>query len=443
MTPRHERLLAMIDDRPKGEKVNIPALIRAFTPTQAETVQAIEYFIEHGKLDALTLRRPLETPAEVKPPAAEPPGPGAAEGGGGAARDAVAPPSFDLDRLLQSFGDEFETLRIVAARFGAPSFRNIVRHTRTLHERGLVEQSPPVSGQPFLLWRRANSVAGIIPRNIPAAPLQLPDAELAELPAKLVEQLSTPAKEQIGRAREKVDAGPSPRELLAEIEAFCEHKHLSPTRFGKLAVNDFGLIGRLKAAKSVTPKTAARIRAFIAHEHKYPGASGTAREAPSAEESTSAKRTEGRAPIEEPASAVAPSARARPVDIKVNARRDPTQPPEMPLTELRDRQVLSGHRHAASIRRSREAAATAKLDAGEQPANSFERGLMNSIELRREEERRLADPVEQAKAVLRRRFTPVVAAEFADPAGPRGSYLVGRKIVTEQELLAMAADLAA
>jgi hypothetical protein len=54
------------------------------------------------------------------------------------------------------------------------------------------------------------------------------------------------------------------------------------------------------------------------------------------------------------------------------------------------------------------------------------------------EEARLACPVEQAKTQLRKRFSPVVSAEFLDPPGPEGKFLVGRKLVDEAELLAMA-----
>lgn len=57
------------------------------------------------------------------------------------------------------------------------------------------------------------------------------------------------------------------------------------------------------------------------------------------------------------------------------------------------------------------------------------------------EEARRACPIEKAKAILRRRYAPVVSAEIVD--GPAGKFLVGRKIVSERELLAMARKLAA
>jgi hypothetical protein len=113
----------------------------------------------------------------------------------------------------------------------------------------------------------------------------------------------------------------------------------------------------------------------------------------------------------------------------------------MPLTELRDRQVTAGHRRVAAVRRGQEHEAGKRLDAGLTGRNSVERTLMASIERRREQDARLADPIEQAKAILRKRYSPVVGAEVVD--GPKGHFVVGRKLVTEKELLAMARAMAA
>lgn len=177
---RADCLLSLVADRPAGTKVNIPAIVRAFTPTQRQICAAIEKLVADGKLDAATLRRPIETPAASLEPPAEPPNPQAVEEGGGDARRSDAPPpeghvvlkplygqertlvpffryettSFDLDKLLGCFGPEFETLRVVAQRFGAPSPNKIVRYARMLLERRLVEQHPPTNGNPFCLWRR-------------------------------------------------------------------------------------------------------------------------------------------------------------------------------------------------------------------------------------------------------------------------------------------------
>lgn len=55
------------------------------------------------------------------------------------------------------------------------------------------------------------------------------------------------------------------------------------------------------------------------------------------------------------------------------------------------------------------------------------------------EQARLADPVEQAKSILRRRYSPVVSAEVVN--GPRGKFVVGRKVVSQTELMDMAAAM--
>jgi hypothetical protein len=65
---------------------------------------------------------------------------------------------------------------------------------------------------------------------------------------------------------------------------------------------------------------------------------------------------------------------------------------------------------------------------------------MNQIQRRREDDARLADPIEQAKAKLRRKFSPVVNAEVSD--GPAGHFYVGRKLVDQNELLRMAGAMA-
>lgn len=61
------------------------------------------------------------------------------------------------------------------------------------------------------------------------------------------------------------------------------------------------------------------------------------------------------------------------------------------------------------------------------------------LEGRQEEARRAADPVEQAKAVLRRRGYVVFAA--AIQGGEDGQYIVGRRLLDRDGLLALAARL--
>jgi hypothetical protein len=56
---------------------------------------------------------------------------------------------------------------------------------------------------------------------------------------------------------------PSIEGLLSEIDAFSSKRGLSPTRFGKLALNDEGLVHELRRGRWPRPETVDRIRAFM------------------------------------------------------------------------------------------------------------------------------------------------------------------------------------
>src|SRR5262245_43067953 len=51
--------------------------------------------------------------------------------------------------------------------------------------------------------------------------------------------------------------------LLAEISAYCREAKLAETTFGRLAVNDGKLVGRLKNGSRITMDTIERVRSFI------------------------------------------------------------------------------------------------------------------------------------------------------------------------------------
>lgn len=141
-----------------------------------------------------------------------------------------------------------------------------------------------------------------------------------------------------------------------------------------------------------------------------------------------------------PACPAAPAQPRGPARHRAQRARDLTSQPIDPALELADKQRLNGQRHQAAIRRGQEREATAKLESGEKPKNSFERSLMSGIERRREDEARLADPVEQAKLALQKRYAPVcsMAVHGGDPA----LFMVGsRKDVSRDQLLEMAARL--
>src|SRR5437762_549754 len=64
--------------------------------------------------------------------------------------------------------------------------------------------------------------------------------------------------------------------LLAEIAAYCREAKLAETTFGRLAVNDGKLVGRLKNGSRVTMDTIGRVRSFIANNGSERGAATSA-----------------------------------------------------------------------------------------------------------------------------------------------------------------------
>jgi hypothetical protein len=52
-------------------------------------------------------------------------------------------------------------------------------------------------------------------------------------------------------------------DLFLDIHLFCKSKGITPTTFGKLAVNDQKLVTELKRGRTPKPETVARIRAFM------------------------------------------------------------------------------------------------------------------------------------------------------------------------------------
>lgn len=61
--------------------------------------------------------------------------------------------------------------------------------------------------------------------------------------------------------------------LLTEIDAFLARQGMKATTFGRMAVNDGKLVGRLRNGGTVSLETAAKIRGFI---RKKPRAAGRA-----------------------------------------------------------------------------------------------------------------------------------------------------------------------
>ncbi len=54
--------------------------------------------------------------------------------------------------------------------------------------------------------------------------------------------------------------------LLTRIEAYCLAKNVSASTFGRRAVNDGKLVGRLRAGKTITLQTFSRVNDFLSAE---------------------------------------------------------------------------------------------------------------------------------------------------------------------------------
>jgi hypothetical protein len=113
------------------------------------------------------------------------------------------------------------------------------------------------------------------------------------------------------------------------------------------------------------------------------------------------------------------------------------RPPYVPKQPSND-----GARAAAAVRQAQTSRARNWLDSGKTIADA---PPSMKIEIRAEltrraEQARRADPVEQAKLIIRRKTRlPVFGAEVTD--GPKGKFFIGRRLVTEKELLAEARRL--
>src|SRR3981189_2700520 len=67
--------------------------------------------------------------------------------------------------------------------------------------------------------------------------------------------------------------GPMSEALLRDIADYCRSIGIAESTFGRLAVNDGKLVGRLRLGGRVTTDTVERVRGFIARE-PHPGPTG-------------------------------------------------------------------------------------------------------------------------------------------------------------------------
>lgn len=175
--------------------------------------------------------------------------------------------------------------------------------------------------------------------------------------------------------------------LAIELEQFIERHDLVQSRVAKLLLGRPDRIADLKCARTIQNDTIEKLRAFMDYPPDF------ARLKRSAPRALPARIQRARSPD----------------DVK---------------------------------RRNRKAAL--KRIAEGKPASGAGTGLklaQMAIERQLAEEARLADPLEKAKIKLRKRYSPVCAAEVV--GGPKGKFLVGRRMLSKRELFALAEKLAA
>jgi hypothetical protein len=180
--------------------------------------------------------------------------------------------------------------------------------------------------------------------------------------------------------------------LALELERFCQANGIAPTRFGKICCSGRGSILRILRRNQPTDYLVAQIRAGLDNP---------------------------------PAELFAPRKARRQLATSYDAEK------------IR----RSAARRADAVRKGAIAKAMHRIEQGLGPADVRGGGVhiriaQIAIESRLKEEARLADPVEQAKTILRRRYAPVVSAEIVN--GPAGMFVVGRKTVSKSEMLEMA-----
>jgi hypothetical protein len=433
----------------------------------------------------------LETPAQLPALAgpSEPPAPAAVDGGGGAdARcGAASPPNargFYSDTAPRQLLREIELfcaeakMPVTALGRRACADPALCNRLKRAHS---VKQSTVEKVRSFIQSARAEAAA------CPPAPVR------AEGPAF---SSRTPAHNH------KRKGPPTMAERARRFEEQRNNRGTSGDEGrGSTRAPAVGLANGPNDTKRRRPDTAASPRF-----DEYPGACGTPREGPAAAESTAASRTTGRAPLHGPAvrSCPAPSGLStrpsgaeladslvrwcegsgasqirlslhlfgsqsgirtlreskRPkqatIDKVTAFLANPVAPerlPERPRPRCSARRSSysantagseRGAKIAAAIRRGIRKQAAKALDAGEDGRNAAVRGAMIEIAEQRADQARLADPVEQAKLLIRRSGYRCFDArvELGEKKG-KGKFFVGSRLVDEVGLFAFAERLKA
>lgn len=264
------------------------------------------------------------------------------------------------------------------------------------------------SGSAMIDWQARN--------DVPQSPPSPGGAAGEEQPRPKAADEDGGAVARTGSAPPNRESNVSTFELLQEIRTWlAANSECTKTNFSRLALGRAAALIEIERSGTVRPKTARRVREFIAN--------------PPTE---AFNRQRGR-----PKGAKAPKPDKAPQFFEATEPRETRRPADRKIN-------VHGQRVAAKVRRTTTARAMKRIEQGLDARNCTQATVKHAqiaLEAEIAMKARLADPIEVAKQALRKRYVPVLNAETMD--GPAGHYIVGRRTVSKDELLAMAGRMAA
>jgi hypothetical protein len=384
------RLLVAVRAAPAGQKLSIPALRDALV-NQADVLDGLQALIRDGKLDPATLRPPGTLPPTLPLPSEE-----------DSARSREATRAVGTGRHAT---DE-PSAPLVAALVAEGERRGLSRRATSIAVFALKCRLDAISAHAMVRKATADKIRAWIADKPVEAPAKRESAVILPPPP-------TP-EPAIVHLPPGPGLEPSPCELLRAIEAFLAGSGISATAFGKAVNGDAALVKGIRDGRSPRRKTIAKIRALIA---------------------------------DPPASLLNVRYRASRRAAAAAAPRDPTQKPDTPLMDARERYETANRRRTAGVNRAVGREAERRLNGEEigRKVTPAVRGAMQMIQDREAAEHRQTDPVERAKLALQRKGRVVHSALIH--GGRKDRFMVGGqrdprtgrlKELTPAELIALA-----
>lgn len=384
-------LVPLVDARPDGAKLDVAALVRALTPTQADVVAAIRELVEAGALDPQTLRSPSVGASVLAPepnalhenrdvtPASDA---GEREAGG----ESTPPPASNPPAPVSGLAE-----RPTGAELAAALESYARQHDLALTRVG----------------RHLFAGAGAVGR---LAKIRRPyDDTVAKVQAFLVGPPPAELKrQQSGGPRVTNNGGVTGAELAAELDAIIARHGLSKVTVGQFLFHRGGGVETLRQSAFPRRETVAKVRALVAD--------------PPLDKLRPKRRAK--------AKAAAPPRAAAPVTL------EPWTPRKPAAVDKPVRRVSAAVNTPA--RRRLQAEAQKHIAAGTMAPAGNVRVVQLAIQDRQKEQDRLADPFEQARSKLQR--TKVVYCATVS-GGRADRFIVSgcRREVTKAEIIALAA----